>query len=132
MTLEIQNAVANYLHDLPELDGVAIHTATDDKEIPGDQPVVVVSCDNADSPVAGLYRATVQITLSTPAVIEDSLEMHRSLDASLRAGANLSGVSAFFPQALAFSGRHLTSWSEARENDRLHTTAEIVIGVQEI
>jgi len=132
MTLEIQNAVANYLHDLPELEGVGIHTSSDDKEIPGDMPVIVVACDNADSPVEGLYRATLQITLSTPAVIEDSLETHRSLAASLRAAASLSGVSAFFPQSLIFSGRHLSSWSESRENDRLHTTAELVIGIREI
>jgi len=132
MTLEIQNSVANYLHDIPELGGVGIHTSSDEREIPGDMPVIVVACDNADSPVAGLYRATLQITLSTPAVIEDSLETHRSLAASLRAAANLSGVSDFFPSTLVFSGRHLTSWSESRETDRLHTTVDIVIGVREI
>jgi hypothetical protein len=132
MTLDTQNAVVAYLRALPLMEGLTIHGATDDKEIPGDQPCVVVACDNAESPVAGLYRATVQITLSTPVLLEDALETHRALATALRTAANLSAVSTFFPPTLVFSGRHLTTWTETREDERLVTTAEVVVGVREI
>jgi hypothetical protein len=132
MNSEFENAIASWLRSQPAFDGVAVHTGQSSEEIPGDQPIVVVSCENAESAVAGLYRSSVQITASTPIVMESAIELHRVLTTSLRALVGLSGVSAFFPATLAFSGRHLTSWSEARENDRLHTTAEIVIGVREI
>jgi hypothetical protein len=132
MTLDTQNAIVAYLRALPAMEGLTIHGATDDKEIPGDLPVIVVSCDNAESPVAKLYRATVQITLSTPVLLEDALETHRTLTAALRTAANLSAVATFFPPTLVFSGRHLTTWSESREDERLVTTAELVVGVREI
>ena len=132
MTLDTQNAIVAYLRALPAMEGLTIHGSTDDKEIPGDLPVIVVSCDNAESPVAKLYRATVQITLSTPVLLEDALETHRALTAALRTAATLSAVSTFFPPTLVFSGRHLTTWSESREDERLVTTAELVVGIREI
>lgn len=132
MNIEIENAIGSWLRTQTDFDGIAVHTGQSSDEIPGDQPIVVVSCENAESPVSGLYKSSMQITVSTPIVLEGALDTHRFLTAALRRSVDLSGVSAFFPEALAFSGRHLTSWSEARENDRLHTTAEIVIGVREI
>jgi hypothetical protein len=132
MTLATQNAIVAYLRALPIMEGLTIHGATDDKEIPGDQPVIVVACDNAESPVAKLYRATVQITLSTPVLLEDSLETHRALTTALRTAANLAAVATFFPPTLVYSGRHLTTWNETREDERLTTTAELVVGVREI
>ncbi len=132
MNLEIETAISSWLRSLPEFDGIAVHTGQSADEIPNDQPIVVVSCDSAESPVAKLYRATVQITLSTPVLLEEALETHRTLTAAIRTAANLSAVSTFFPPSLVFSGSHLTTWSESREDERLITTAELVVGIREI
>lgn len=132
MTLETQNALVAYLRALPAMEGLIVHGGSDDKEIPGDQPCIVVACDNAESPVAGLYRATVQVTLSTPVLLEDALETHSALATKLRSAINLASVATFFPPALVFSGRHLVSWSDSREDERFLTTAELAVGVREI
>ena len=132
MTLATAEAFASFLRASADLDGIAIHTSSDDKEIPGDAPAIVISCDTAESPVAGLYRATVQIVLSTPCLMADGLETHHSVAAILRPLLSLTGLATHFPSHLAYSGRHLTQWSESREDDRWITTAELVIGVREI
>lgn len=133
MTLEVQHALASLFRAADEFEGVAIHTSSDDKEIPGDQPALVIVCDTAESPVAGLYRATVQLTLSTPCLLQDGLETHRTLAAFLRQLlGDLAQVSEHLPETLAYSGRHLTSWSDSREDERWLTTAELVLGIREI
>lgn len=132
MNLEVESSLAAWLRSQAAFDGVAVHTGQNNEEIPGDQPVLIVSCDNAESPVSGLYRATVNLTLSTPVVVDGSMDLHRSLASSLRAAGSLAGVASFFPSSLVFSGSHLSSVAEARENDRLHTTCEIILGVREI
>ena len=133
MTLEVQHALAALCRAADEFEGVAIHTSSDDKEIPGDQPAVVIVCDTAESPVAGLYRATVQLTLSTPCLLQDGLETHRTLAAFLRQLlGDLAQVSEHLPETLAYSGRHLSSWSDSREDERWLTTAELVLGIREI
>jgi hypothetical protein len=133
MTLEVQHAIAELFRTADEFDGIAIHASSDDKEIPGDQPALVVVCDNAESPVAGLYRATVQITLSTPCLLQDGLETHRTLASVLRQHlGDLAQLSTHLPATLAYSGRHLSSWADSREDERWTTTAELVVGVREI
>lgn len=133
MTLEVQHALAALFRAADEFEGVAIHASSDDKEIPGDQPALVVACDTAESPVAGLYRATVQITLSTPCLLVDGLETHRTLAAFLhQLLGDLAQVSTHLPETLAYSGRHLTQWSDSREDERWLTTAELVLGIREI
>jgi hypothetical protein len=133
MSLEVQHALASLFRAADEFDGIAIHASSDDKEIPGDQPAVVVVCDTAESPVAGLYRATVQITLSTPCLLQDGLETHRTLASVLRQQlGDLAQLSTHLPETLAYSGRHLTSWSDSREDERWLTTAELVLGIREI
>jgi hypothetical protein len=132
MTLDTQNSIAAHLRSVAALEGVAIHTSSSELEIPGDASAIVVSCDTAESPVAGLYRATVQISLSTPCLLPDALETHRTLASILRPAVNLDSVSTKFPAHLAYSGRHLTTWSESREDERFLTTAELVVGVREI
>jgi len=133
MTLETELALVAYFRALPALEGCDIHSGQSDLEIPGDQPAIVVSCSNAESPVENLYRATVQISLSTPCILADALETHRSLASILRPALSLTGsVAAAFPAHLAYSGRHLTTWTESREDERYLTTAEMLIGVREI
>ncbi len=133
MTLEVQHALASLFRAAEELEGVAIHASSDDKEIPGDQPALVVVCDTAESPVAGLYRATVQVTLSTPCLLQEGLETHRTLSTMLRQLlGDIAQLSTYLPATLAYSGRYLSSWSDSREDERWITTAELVIGVREI
>jgi hypothetical protein len=81
--------------------------------------------DLADQEKRGRLRKAIRAS-------RDALETHRTLTAALRTAANLSAVSTFFPPSLVFSGRHLTTWSESREDERLVTTAELVVGVREI
>lgn len=133
MTLEVQHALASLFRAAQEFEGVAIHASSDEKEIPGDQPALVVVCDTAESPVAGLYRATVQITLSTPCLLPEGLETHRVLATMLRQLlGDIAQLSEHLPETLAYSGRHLTSWSDSREDERWLTTAELVLGIREI
>lgn len=132
MTLETQNALVAYFRALPDFEGLAIHGGSDDREIPGDVPALIVACDDAESPVAGLYRVTAQVTLSTPAFAEEALETHRTLSTALRGHLNLAAVATFFPPGLVYSGRHLNTWAEAREENRLLATAELFVGVREI
>lgn len=133
MTLEIQHALAALFRTAEAFDGLAIHASSDDQEIPGDQSALVVACDTAESPVAGLYRATVQITLSTPCILQDGLEAHRALATVLRQQlGDLARLSTHLPETLAYSGRHLSQWNDSREDDRWLTTAELAVGVREI
>lgn len=133
MTLEVQHALAALFRTAEEFDGLAIHASSDEKEIPGDQSAIVIICDAAESPVAGLYRATVQIVLSTPCLLQDGLEAHRTLASVLRQQlGDLAQLSNHLPETLAYSGRHLTSWADSREDERWTTTAELVVGVREI
>lgn len=133
MTLEVQHALASLFRAADEFEGIAIHASSDDKEIPGDGSAIVVACDTAESPVAGLYRATVQIVLSTPCLLQDGLETHRTLASVLRQQlGDLAQLSEHLPETLAYSGRHLSSWADSREDERWITTAELVVGVREI
>lgn len=133
MTLEVQHAIAALFRSADEFEGIAIHASSDEKEIPGDQSALVIVCDTAESPVAGLYRATVQIVLSTPCLLQDGLETHRTLASVLRHQlGDLAQLSEHLPETLAYGGRHLSSWADSREDERWLTTAELILGIREI
>lgn len=131
MNIEIETALAAWLRSLPEFDGIAIHTGQSSDVIPGDAPSVIAACEQAAPVVMGLYRATVHIVFSTPAVLD--LDLHRQAAISLKTAIlSPDDMPDFFPQNIHLAGAVLTNMSESVASDRWITSAELVLGLSEI
>ena len=131
MNLEIETALAAWLRAQPAFDGVPVHTGQSADTIPGDAPSVIVACEQAEPVVMGLYRATVRIVFSTPAVLD--LDLHRQAAASLKTAIlSPDDLPDFFPQNIHLAGAVLTNMSESVASDRWITAAELVLGLSEI
>jgi hypothetical protein len=131
MNLEIETALSSWLRSLPEFDGIAIHTGQSSDEIPGDGPSVIAACEQAEPVVMGLYRATVRIVFSTPAMLD--LDLHRQSAAALKTAIlSPDDLPEFFPENIHLAGAVLTSMSESVASDRWITSAELVLGLSEI
>ena len=131
MNLEIENAIAAWLRSLPEFDGIAIHTGQSADTIPGDAPSVIAACEQAEPVVMGLYRATVRIVFSTPAVLD--LDLHRQSAAALKTAIlSPDDLPEFFAENVHLAGAVLTNMSESVASDRWITSAELVLGLSEI
>lgn len=130
MNIPVETSLAAWLRSLDAFDGIPVHTGQSADTIPQDQPVLIVNCENVEVPAAGLYRATVQFSLTTPAVLEDSASLHRSLSVALLGSLDISSADSFFQSPIALSGYHINQVSETREDSSFFTTAEVFVGVR--
>ena len=85
MNLQTEQSVRDWLASLEAFEGIAIHCGQSDDEIPSDEPLITVACEDINTPAATLYIASLRIIIGSPSVIEGSLDSHRSLVANLRA-----------------------------------------------
>lgn len=126
MNLTVENSLVAWLRSLDAFEGLAIHPGQSNDEIPGDQPAIVVACESTETVGGNLYRSTVNILLTTPAMLE--IEQHRTLADALRAAvyAPTGMAEAFDPAVL--HGAVLLSFAESQSNERWVNTAQLVVG----
>ncbi|MEY3726452.1 MAG: GTPase, partial [Chloroflexota bacterium] len=73
MNLQIEQSVRDWLASLEAFEGIAIHCGQSDDEIPNDEPLIMVACEDINTPAPTLYVASVRLIVSTPSVMADAL-----------------------------------------------------------
>lgn len=132
MNLQTEQSVRAWLADLEAFEGIAIHCGQSDEEIPSDEPLITVACEDINTPAATLYIATLRIIVSSPSVIEDSLDSHRSLVASLRSTlADAEDMAEFFPESITCAGASINTWNESQSNNRWLSQVNMTLGLVE-
>jgi hypothetical protein len=134
MNLPTEQAVAMWLADSGYFNDAIILKGQNDEEVPNDKAVIYVACENTDSPATALYLASVRIIISSPAVIEDSLEDHRvtclALRAVLRNAATM--VTPFASESIACRGAVLNNWADSQDKNRWLSQASLTIGIVDL
>lgn len=130
MNTTIEQAIAAWLASVSAFTGIAIHAGQSDEEIPNDYPVIYIVCNSTDSPAPSLYSAAVQVVISTPEIIADNLDVHKSLVASLRTLLReADGMAAFFPDSTRCVGAVINKWDDAQDSGRWTTAADLTLGI---
>ncbi len=132
MNLQTEQSVRDWLASLDPFEGIAIHCGQSDEEIPSDEPLITVACEDINTPAATLYIATLRIIVSSPSVIEGSLDSHRSLVASLRSTlADAEDMAEFFPIGITCAGASVNTWNESQGGDRWLSQVNMTLGLVE-
>lgn len=130
MNLLIEESLQSWLRSLEAFDGLAVHTGQSNDEIPGDQPVLIVGCDQVELIGGPYHTATATILLSTPSHLD--LDQHRSLVTALRQVlTSPSGMEDAFPSSATLAGAVLNSFSESQSDSRWTCTAQLGLGLVE-
>lgn len=132
MNLQTEQSVRDWLASLEAFEGIAIHCGQSDEEIPSDEPLITVACEDINTPAATLYIASLRIIVGSPSVIEGSLNSHRSLVASLRATlADAEDMAEFFPIGITCAGASVNTWNESQGGDRWLSQVNLTLGLVE-
>ena len=130
MNLLIEESLQSWLRSLEAFDGLAVHTGQSNDEIPNDQPVLIVGCDQVELIGGPYHKASATILLSTPSHLD--LDQHRSLVTSLRQIlTSASGLEDAFPPTATLAGAVLNSFSESQSDSRWTCTATLGLGLIE-
>ena len=133
MNSALELAIRDWLLADPDLADIVILTGQSAEIIPGDQPVVFVSCENTDTLALKHYKVRAQLIVSTPAVIEDSLAAHQGISGAVKASLlSIAGLVAYLPSGLILAGADLNSFSDSIGSERWTTTADLSLAVIEI
>ena len=133
MNLLIEESLQSWLRSLEAFDGLAVHTGQSNDEIPGDQPVLIVGCDQVELVGGPYHKASATILLSTPSHLD--LDQHRALVTALRQilkSSSSTGMAESFTPSATLAGAVLNSFSESQSDARWVCTASITLGVVEI
>jgi hypothetical protein len=132
MNLQTEQSVRDWLASLEAFEGIAIHCGQSDDEIPSDEPLITVACEDINTPAATLYIASLRIIIGSPSVIEGSLDSHRSLVANLRATlADAEDMAEFFPIGITCAGASVNTWNESQGGDRWLSQVNMTLGLVE-
>ena len=132
MNLQTEQSVRDWLASLEAFEGIAIHCGQSDEEIPSDEPLITVACEDINTPAATLYIASLRIIVGSPSVIDGSLDSHRSLVASLRATlADAEDMAEFFPIGITCAGASVNTWNESQGGDRWLSQVNLTLGLVE-
>jgi len=130
MNTTIEQAIASWIASLSAFAGVLIHAGQSDEEIPNDLPIIYVVCNNTESPAPSLYSSAVQVIISTPEIIADNLDVHKSLIASMRTALReVDGFAAFFPESTRCVGAVINKWDDSQDSGRWTTAADLTLGI---
>ena len=130
MNLLIEESLQSWLRSLEAFDGLAVHTGQSNDEIPGDQPVLVVGCDQVELVGGPYHKASVTILLSTPSHLD--LDQHRAIVTALRQVlTSASGIETAFPPSATLAGVVLNNFSESQSDSRWVCTATLGLGLVE-
>lgn len=130
MNLAIEAALASWLRSLDPFEGLAIHTGQSNEEIPGDQPVAIVSVSNNEVLGPSLYRIRASFAIATPAAAPDSLETHTALCAALRSAIfSTPALASHFEPPMLLAGALVNSIAESQDSGRWLSTAEVTLGI---
>jgi hypothetical protein len=133
MNAALESAIRDWLLADPDLADLTILTGQSPEIIPGDQPVVFVSCENTDTLALRHYKVRAQLIVSTPAVIEDSLAAHQGISGAVKASLlSIAGLVAYLPSGLILAGADLNSFGDSIGSERWTTTADLSLAVIEI
>lgn len=134
MNLPTEQAIAMWLSDNNPFDSAVILKGQSDEEVPNDKVIVYVACENTESSALSLYLASVRIIISSPAVIEDNIEVHRTYCLALRAILkNASGMVPYFAnESLGCRGAVLNKWADSQDNQRWLSEASLTIGIVDL
>ena len=134
MNLPTEQAVASWLTASGQFADAVILKGQSDEEVPNDKVVIYVACENTDTSAPSLYLASVRIILSSPAVIDGSLDAHRAICLSLRAILkNAAGMVPYFTnQYLKCCGAVLNNWADSQDNQRWLSQANLTIGIVDL
>jgi hypothetical protein len=128
----IEHGVAQWLRaQMPSAD---VRPATTADHLPGDRQIVVVHCPETEHVGGNLHKATVRVSVSTPAHDRPEGD-HRTTSAQVAALlSTIAGLDATFTTAtgLESRGHFLRSQSETREDTSWVSTAEMVLGIAHI
>lgn len=132
MNLQVEQSVRDWLASLEAFEGIAIHCGQSDEEIPNDEPLITVACEDINTPALTLYIASVRVIVSSPSVIDGSLDSHRSLVASLRSTlADAEAMANFFPEGITCAGASVNTWNESQGGDRWLSQVNLSLGLVE-
>ena len=132
MNLQVEQSVRDWLASLEAFEGIAIHCGQSDEEIPNDEPLITVACEDLNTPAATLYIASVRVIVSSPSVIDGSLDSHRSLVASLRSTlGDAEAMAEFFPIGITCAGASVNTWNESQGGDRWLSQVIMTLGLVE-
>lgn len=130
MNTTIEQAIAAWIASLSAFAGIMIHAGQSDEEIPNDLPVIYVVCNNTTSPALSLYSANVQVIISTPEIIVDNIDVHKSLVDSMRTALReMDGFASFFPASTHCAGATINKWDDSQDGGRWTTAAELTVGI---
>ncbi|MFZ9905452.1 MAG: hypothetical protein ACO3GE_08620 [Steroidobacteraceae bacterium] len=133
MNLQIEQSVSDWLASLEAFEGIAIHCGQSDQEIPNDEPLIMVACEDINNPAPTLVSASVRVIVSTPSVIADSFNDHRNLVASLRNALNNDiGTLPEYSSYLLIAGAAVNGWNESQSNDRWLSQVNLTLGMVEL
>jgi hypothetical protein len=133
MNAALELAIRDWLLADPDLADITILTGQSPEIIPGDQPVIFVSCENTDTLALKHYKVRAQLIVSTPAVIEDSLSAHQGISGAVKASLlSIAGLVAYLPSGLILAGADLNSFGDSIGSERFTTTADLSLAVIEI
>jgi hypothetical protein len=133
MNAALESAIRDWLLADPDLADIVILAGQSAETIPGDQPVVFVSCENTDTLALRHYKVRAQLIVSTPAVIEDSLAAHQVISGAVKSSLlTIAGLVAYLPSGLILAGADLNSFSDSIGSERFTTTADLSLAVIEI
>jgi len=133
MNAALELAIRDWLLADPDLADIVILTGQSAEIIPGDQPVVFVSCENTDTLALKHYKVRAQLSVSTPSIMENGLDAHQAISASVKSSLFfMSGLVPFFPPSLILAGADLNSFSDSIGSERWTTTADLSLAVIEI
>jgi hypothetical protein len=124
MTTVIEYAFTDWLSGLdptlPALPG------TNAESIPNGGPVIIVTATDIETPILPLYLATVEFSVRTPSIMEDSVAAHSAACATLLAA--IETPSPEFPAGYTFNGFAQTGVRAERDGDSLVTTTIARVG----
>lgn len=136
MNLQVEQAVAMWLSDNNPFDSTVILRGQSDQEVPNDRVITYVACETTESPATALYLASVRIILSSPAVMEGSLESHRVYCQALRAILKIAStmVPYFTDESIGCRcvGAVLNNWADSQDNQRWLSEANLTIGLVDL
>ena len=129
MNATIEHGVAQWLRtQMPSAD---VRPATTADQIPGDRQIIVVHCAETEHVGSNLHKATVRVSVSTPAHDQPEGD-HRTASVQVAALlATIPGLDTAFAAAtgLESCGHFLRNQSESREDASWVSTTEIVLGI---
>jgi len=133
MNAALESAIRDWLLADPDLADIVILTGQSAETIPGDQPVVFVSCENTDTLALRHYKVRAQLIVSTPSIMENGLDAHQAISASVKSSLlSIAGLVAYLPSGLILAGADLNSFGDSIGSERFTTTADLSLAVIEI